>query len=95
VTVTFAEGLAEIFDDLPQDTERLAARSIELLSVYPRMYPVRRRGFMRGYRYFIARRFSLLLFGRRNRNPHDRNHPRRNAIGLKSSAAHRLLAIFK
>jgi plasmid stabilization system protein ParE len=57
VTVLFAEGLPEIFDDLPQDTKRLAARSIELLSVYPRMYPVRRRGLMRGYRYFIAGRF--------------------------------------
>jgi hypothetical protein len=43
VTVLFAEGLSEIFDDLPEDTKRLAARSIELLSVYPRMYPVRRR----------------------------------------------------
>ena len=31
-----------------------AASSIELLERYPRMYPVRRRGLMRGYRYFAA-----------------------------------------
>jgi plasmid stabilization system protein ParE len=54
VIVLFAEGLAEIFAELPEGTKRKAVRSIDLLSAFPRMYPVRRRGRMRGYRYFIA-----------------------------------------
>jgi plasmid stabilization system protein ParE len=37
--------------------KRRAARSIELLAAQPRMYPVRRRGVMRGYRYFVAHGF--------------------------------------
>jgi plasmid stabilization system protein ParE len=57
VIVLFADGIPEIFEALPEDVKRKAAHSIELLSVYPRMYPVRRRGLMRGYRYFIAERF--------------------------------------
>jgi plasmid stabilization system protein ParE len=54
VTVLFAEGLPEIFEELPDSVKRLAAHSIKLLSIYPHMYPVRRAGLMRGYRYFIA-----------------------------------------
>ena len=57
MTVLFADGVPEIFEELPDSVKRQAARSIELLSIYPRMYPVRRRGLMRGYRYFIAGRF--------------------------------------
>jgi plasmid stabilization system protein ParE len=54
VTVLFAEGLADVFAALPERTKERAARSIDLLSGFPRMYPVRRRGRMRGYRYFVA-----------------------------------------
>jgi plasmid stabilization system protein ParE len=57
VTVLFAEGLPEIFAELPDSAKRQAAHSIELLSVYPYMYPLRRRGLMHGYRYFIAGRY--------------------------------------
>ena len=57
MTVLFADGLPEIFTALPESTKRKAAQSIDLLSMHPRMYPIRRRGLMRGYRYFIADRF--------------------------------------
>jgi plasmid stabilization system protein ParE len=56
VTILFAAAAAEAFDELPQSTKRKAASSIELLEQHPRMYPVRRRGLMRGYRYFAAGR---------------------------------------
>jgi len=56
VRVPFAEAAAEAFAELPESTKRRAARSIELLEHHPRMYPVGRRGLMRGYRYFVAGR---------------------------------------
>jgi plasmid stabilization system protein ParE len=52
----FAAAAAEAFNELPQSAKRKAAGSIELLEQHPRMYPVRRRGLMRGYRYFVAGR---------------------------------------
>ena len=55
--VLFADGVGEVFEELPENVKRQAAHSIELLSAYPRMYPLRRRGLMRGYRYFIASQF--------------------------------------
>ena len=54
--ILFAAAAAEAFAELPESTKRKAARSIELLEQHPRMYPVRRRGLMRGYRYFVAAR---------------------------------------
>jgi plasmid stabilization system protein ParE len=56
VKILFAEAAAEAFAELPQSTKRKAAGSIELLEQHPRMYPVRRRGLMRGYRHFAAGR---------------------------------------
>jgi plasmid stabilization system protein ParE len=56
VTVLLADGVEEIFGELPESVKLQAARSIDLLSSFPRMYPVRRRGLMRGYRYFVADR---------------------------------------
>jgi plasmid stabilization system protein ParE len=56
VKILFAATAAEAFAELPESTKRLAASSIELLEQYPKMYPVRRRGLMRGYRYFVAGR---------------------------------------
>jgi plasmid stabilization system protein ParE len=47
----------ELFAELPGNAKRHAAQCIDLLSLQPRMYPVRRRGVMRGYRYFLAGRF--------------------------------------
>ena len=52
--VLFAASAAEAFAELPESTKSKAAKSIELLEQHPRMYPVRRRGIMRGYRYFIS-----------------------------------------
>jgi plasmid stabilization system protein ParE len=56
VTILFADGLAELFAELPERTKQEAARSLDLLITFPRMYPTRRRGRMRGYRYFVAGR---------------------------------------
>lgn len=55
--ILFSGAAAEAFAELPQSTKRKAAGSIELLERHPRMYPVRRRGLMRGYRYFAAGRY--------------------------------------
>jgi len=54
VRVIFAEAAAQVFAELPEPVRRRAARSIDLLENHPRMYPVRKRGLMRGYRYFVA-----------------------------------------
>jgi len=54
VIVLFSAGASEVFAELPEAVKRRAARSMELLVSQPRMYPVRRRGIMRGYRYFVA-----------------------------------------
>ena len=54
--ILFAQAAAEAFTELPQSTKTKAASSIELLVQHPRMYPLRRRGLMRGYRYFAAGR---------------------------------------
>ncbi len=54
--ILFAATAAEAFAELPESTRRRAAVSIELLGRHPKMYPVRRRGLMRGYRYFVAGR---------------------------------------
>ena len=45
---------AESFAELPDAAKKKAAKPIELLQQHPSIYPVRRRGLMRGYRYFIA-----------------------------------------
>jgi plasmid stabilization system protein ParE len=60
VIVLFSTGASEIFARLPEPVKRRAAGSIELLASNPRMYPIRRRGIMRGYRYFGAH--SVLFY---------------------------------
>jgi len=57
VTVVFGNGFLETFEQLPEKVRRQAAHSITLLSVFPHMYPIRRQGLMRGYRYFVSSRF--------------------------------------
>ncbi len=52
--ILFAGQVAELFEQLPAAIKRKAAQSIDLLSAQPLMYPVRRRGVLRGYRYFVA-----------------------------------------
>lgn len=54
--ILFSVGANEVFTELPEPVRRRAARSIELLKSNPHMYPVRRRGIMRGYRYFVVYR---------------------------------------
>jgi plasmid stabilization system protein ParE len=56
VRILFATTAADAFAELPESTKRKAARSIDLLERHPQMFPVRRRGLMRGYRYFVAER---------------------------------------
>lgn len=57
MTIPFADGVPESFSELPASIKRRAAKSINLLAVFPHMYPIRRRGIMHGYRYFAAGRF--------------------------------------
>ncbi len=52
--ILFAATAAESFAELPTAAKKEAAKSIELLQQHPSIYPVRRRGVMRGYRYFVA-----------------------------------------
>ena len=52
--VLFGQGIPEIFQELPRPVQIKAARIIDLITVFPEMYPVRRIGLMRGYRYFNA-----------------------------------------
>jgi len=59
VTVLFSVGASELFARLPEPVRHRAARNIELLALNPHMYPVRRRGVMRGY-YFVA--YSVLFY---------------------------------
>ena len=54
--IVFAAEAAEAFAELPQSTKTRAARCFQLLEQHPKMYPTRRRGLMRGYRYFVAGR---------------------------------------
>jgi len=54
VKVVFAATAAEAFGELPKPVQERAAVSFGLLESHPKMYPVRRRGIMRGYRYFVA-----------------------------------------
>jgi plasmid stabilization system protein ParE len=46
-----------MFEKLPAQVKRKAAHLVSLLSFHPRMYSVRRRGLMRGYRYFVVDRY--------------------------------------
>ena len=55
--ILFAASAAELFDELPQSVKRKSASCIELLVRQPRLYPIRRRGLMHGYRYFVAGRY--------------------------------------
>jgi plasmid stabilization system protein ParE len=60
VRILFGQGVHEHFDELPVPVKTEAARIIDLLASFPLMYPVRRRGIMRGYRYFTS--FRYLFF---------------------------------
>jgi plasmid stabilization system protein ParE len=54
VKILFGDGVEELFLALPRSVQIQAAGSINHLAQYPNMYPVRRRGVMKGYRYFVA-----------------------------------------
>ena len=53
--VLFGDGVAELFSTLPRAVQKEAARSLDLIKAFPRMYPIRRQGLMRGYRYFVVK----------------------------------------
>ncbi|MCC6585928.1 MAG: type II toxin-antitoxin system RelE/ParE family toxin [Bryobacterales bacterium] len=57
MTILFSAAAAEAFSELPESAKRTATRCLDLLAHHPRMYPLRRRGIMRGYRYFVAGRY--------------------------------------
>jgi len=54
VNVLFGEGVLEVFQEFPRPVQVKAARIIDLIAVFSEIYPVRRIGLMRGYRYFNA-----------------------------------------
>jgi hypothetical protein len=60
VRILFGQGVHERFDELPVPVKTEASRIIDLLASFPLMYPVRRRGIMKGYRYFTS--FGYLFF---------------------------------
>jgi plasmid stabilization system protein ParE len=57
VRVLFGEGVPEVFQDLPPAVQRKATEIINLLAVFPEMYPERQRGLMTGYRYFTVKEY--------------------------------------
>jgi plasmid stabilization system protein ParE len=57
VTVLFGWEVLEVFENLPDRVKERAGRSINLLSSHPKMYPIRRRGLMEEYRYFVVERY--------------------------------------
>ena len=54
MTVVLGDGVPEVFESLPFALRKKAAEIIELIALFPEMYPIRRRGLMRGYRYFVV-----------------------------------------
>lgn len=71
MTVVFGDGVAQIFESLPLPVQKRAGRILDLLAVFPAMYPVRRRGLMKGYRYYSVSshqiRLSAIIPGRMRR----------------------------
>ena len=57
MTVLFGEGVSGVFEQLPRAVQLEAAKLIDLLAIHPKMYPVRRRGIMKGYRYFVVHNY--------------------------------------
>jgi hypothetical protein len=93
VIVLFAEGVPEIFRELPREIQWRAAESIELISAFPLMYPVRRRGIMRGYRYFAVGRF-LFYYSVTSDEIRIRDHSRSYAPGVMVNFSRRRWAGF-
>ena len=52
MTILFAEGVAQLFEELPRPVQGKAAKILDLIEIFPEMYPIRRRGLMKGYHYF-------------------------------------------
>ena len=51
MTVVLGDGVPEVFESLPFALRKKDAEIIELIALFPEMYPIRRRGLMRGYRW--------------------------------------------
>ena len=54
MTILIAPEVQEIFSELPVRAKLKAMRSLDFLVIFPNLYPVRRRGLMKGFRYFFA-----------------------------------------
>ena len=59
VAVVFGDGVPELLQELPEKVRHQAGQLIELLSLNPYMYEVRRRGLMRGRRSFQVDRYRF------------------------------------
>ncbi len=57
VAILFGDGVPELFEELPEKIKIEAGRKLALLSFHPEMCEVRRRGAMRGRRYFLISRY--------------------------------------
>jgi hypothetical protein len=57
--VLFSEGAAASFDELPERVQTQAARVIDLLPLFPSMFPRRQRGVMTGYRCFSVANYRF------------------------------------
>lgn len=50
--LVFCAEVLEVFEELPERSKRKAADVLDLLIRFPRMFAVRRKGILRGYRCF-------------------------------------------
>ena len=48
----FSSGAGEVFESLPHRVRDRAFQMLDLVVLYPEMFPVRQRGLMAGYRSF-------------------------------------------
>lgn len=57
MSLVFSEGAAELFAELPSQVQKEAGSVLDLLERFPNLFPLRRRGIMKGYRYFAVKRY--------------------------------------
>lgn len=54
VDIRWLDPVRQLFDELSRKEQEPILQRLELLRLFPDMYPVRRRGHFRGHRYFVA-----------------------------------------
>jgi plasmid stabilization system protein ParE len=52
VKILFSSEVLEVFEELPDRSKRKAAELMPLIAKFPRMFKVRKKGLLRGYRCF-------------------------------------------